>query len=245
MKGVILNFAPHARIIDITHEIPAFSIPAAAFINDWSFRYFPIGSIHVCVVDPGVGTSRRILIVEACGHYFTAPDNGLLTPLFDQDKVRIFAAENNNYWMDKISHTFHGRDIFSPLAAWLAKGVPPSEMGQIIHDPVCLLFKPLTITEKSIECHVRYIDTFGNVITSLDYNTFLQWITSAGAHPEQVSIHWIEYSIQGISKTYGDKSLGEVVAVFDGFDRLEIAIHGGNAHEKTRLNYNDPVFLTI
>jgi S-adenosyl-L-methionine hydrolase (adenosine-forming) len=246
MKGVMMHIAPNARFVDISHDLPPFSIAAASFLLAWSFRYFPPGTVHLCVVDPGVGTSRRVLIAEACGHIFVAPDNGILTPLFDVEYgTSLTAATHQKFWMDKVSHTFHGRDIFAPVAAYLATGVKAGDMGETITDPVRLDSQPLIIQPDSIVCHIQYIDRFGNLITNLDSYTFRSWLRTAGVEPSRLIITWIEHSIQGISRTYGDRNPGEFVAVFNGFDRFEIAINNGNAHKTTRLTMNDRITISI
>lgn len=241
MKGVILQIAPQARIIDITHDIPPLSISAAAFINEWSYGYFPVGAIHLCVVDPGVGTRRRILAVEYSGHLFVAPDNGLLTPILEKENVAIRCASNQRYWLDKISNTFHGRDILSPLAAHLANGVALEEMGEIVSDPIRLHAIPPKINPDSIVCHVRYIDRFGNLITSLDYKTYRDWSLQCGCDEKETLILFQDQCIVGISQAYGDKIQGELLATFNGYDRLEIAIAGGCAARAVNIKIDAPV----
>ena len=246
MKGVILQIAPDSRMIDVTHDIPPFSITSAAFLNEWSFGYFPVGSVHLCLVDPGVGTDRRILITETCGHIFVAPDNGLLTPIFERpEPVRIINAVNQRYWMDKISHTFHGRDIFAPLAAHIASGVAIDEMGEEINDPLKMSFKQPVVAADSIECRVCHIDRFGNLITNLDQPTFLQWIKDNNLNQDDIIVQSHNYSIDGITQAYGIKNQGDMLAVFDGYDRLEIAINGGSASHITGLGFDAPVYIRI
>lgn len=241
MKGVILQIAPSARIVDIAHDLPPFSIPAASFLNHWSYGYFPVGTIHLCVVDPGVGTRRRILIAELDGHRFVAPDNGLLTPILERPNVSIVHATNKRYWLDNISNTFHGRDIFSPIAAHLANGVPISSMGGSIHDHLRLYVPSPRIHRDIIDCHVCYIDRFGNLITDLDRTVFLEWCHQNGCGEKEIVILFQDHCIVGLSRSYGEKSHGELLAVFDGYNRLEIAISGGNAAITTGLGFEAPI----
>lgn len=244
MKGVILRIAPEARIIDISHELQPFAIASAAFLNAWSFGYFPAGSIHLSVVDPGVGTKRRPLVAEIGGHFFVAPDNGLLTPALDKaGSGRLFAAVHKRFWLEKVSNTFHGRDIFSPLAAHLANGVPIEELGNEIHDPVRLPVKPVAVTHDRIECHICHIDRFGNLVTDLDQATFETWASRNGSRAEDVVLRFQQHRIHGISKAYGEKRRGEFLAVFDGYDRLEIAATGGHAASITGLGVADTIHV--
>ncbi len=247
MKGVMLQIVPNAQIIDITHDLPPFAVSAAGFLINWSHGYFPQGSIHLCVADPGVGTERRILILETQGHIFVAPDNGLLSPLLDTDNPkRIISATNRELWLEKISNTFHGRDIFSPVTAHLARGVPIAEIGNEIDDPVILpTFKPLKITNESIESYVRYIDRFGNLITNLEFSTFQRWCEKNGCQCDDIVIYLPANKIHGISNAFGEKKPGELVAVFGGFDRLEIAVSKGNAAVTTGLGIGDPISLEV
>lgn len=242
MKGVIVRLAPAARLIDISHELQPFAIASAAFLNEWSFRYFPEGTVHLCVVDPGVGTKRRPLVAAMDGHYFVAPDNGLLIPALDQAKsARVFAATRKQYWLEPVSNTFHGRDIFSPLAAHLANGVAIEELGEEIHNPVRLPLKPLAVTYDRIECHICHIDRFGNLVTDLDQPTFEAWASRNGVRAEEVLIRFQRHTIRGISQAYGEKKRGEFLAVFDGYGRLEIAATGGHAASITGLGITDTI----
>src|SRR5581483_10422206 len=125
MKGVILNIFPGAKIVDISHEIQPFEVSDGAFTIAQAYRYFPKKTIHVVVVDPGVGTERRPILMEAAGQFFIARDNGVLSLIYGREKARFRLLENDKYFLHPVSHTFHGRDIFSPCAAHLAAGVPP------------------------------------------------------------------------------------------------------------------------
>ncbi len=244
MKGVMMQIIPHVRLIDISHDLPPFSISAAAFLNEWSYGYFPQGTIHLCVVDPGVGTRRRVIAVESAGHTFVGPDNGLFTHLFESgETTNTVHITNEKYWLDKISNTFHGRDIFSPVAAYLAKGVSLDEMGEPINDPVLLPFHPLVVMKNRIECRIRYIDRFGNLVTNLDKETFDDWCAQNNCSGNEVVIIGTGQKIDGISKAYGDKERGELLAVFDGFDRLEISVSGGNAVSTTGLAVEDTILV--
>lgn len=244
MKGVMLQIAPNSVLVDISHELPPFSISAAAFLNEWAYGYFPQGTVHLSVVDPGVGTRRRVLAVETSGHLFLAPDNGLLSPLFKSGgPVKIVHVTNHKLFLDKISHTFHGRDIFSPLAAHLSKGTRIEELGPEIDDPVVLNLKPLQVNEKHIACSIRYIDRFGNLVTNLDSRSFEDWLKQTGCDSENVVVTGFGHRIQGISRAYGEKQRGDLLAIFDGFDRLEISVSAGDAASVTGLGIGDTIYV--
>ena len=156
MKGVILGICPNAQIVDITHECRPYDISEAAFTIAQAYRYFPPKTVHVVVVDPGVGTARRPILVEAAGQYFVGPDNGVFSFILSREKHKVRVITNQKYLLHPVSHTFHGRDVFAPVAAHLAKGISPSRIGKIIDD--YLQPKPARGT-------VLKIDRFGNIIT--------------------------------------------------------------------------------
>lgn len=246
MKGVMLQIAPQARLIDISHDLPPFSIAGAAFLNQWSYGYFPQGTAHLCVVDPGVGTSRGMLAVQVSGHYFIAPDNGVLSPVLRINEPKtVVSITNKQYWMDKVSHTFHGRDIFSPVAAHLSAGVAIEEMGEINDAPILLPALELTFRDDSISCQIEYTDRFGNLITTLPDYRFHDWMEEKGINYKHLQIQAGDIMIDGISSSYGEKQAGELLAVFDGYNRLEISVNQGNAKIVTGLDYGDSVLLTI
>src|SRR5580698_8876197 len=142
MKGVILGISPRAQIVDITHEIAPQDVSEAAFVIAQAWRYFPKGTIHVVVVDPGVGSARRAILCEAEGQFFIAPDNGVLSMVYDSARCKVREITNSKLFLKKVSKTFHGRDVFAPSAAHLSKGLAPAKFGEIIHDPVRnVLFK--------------------------------------------------------------------------------------------------------
>jgi S-adenosylmethionine hydrolase len=169
MKGVILSISPRATIVDITHEIPAHDIQAGAFTLLAACETFPAGTIHVAVVDPGVGSERRALVAECGGQLFVAPDNGLVSYVCERaHQPRFFHATNRAYFREPASATFHGRDIFAPLAAALSNDVDPHDLGEEINDPVRLApLAPLVRDDNSIEASIIHIDRFGNCVTNI------------------------------------------------------------------------------
>ncbi len=173
MKGVILGICPAARIVDITHQITPFEIPEAAFVIAQAYRLFPRKTVHVIVVDPGVGTSRRPIVAEAAGQLFVAPDNGVLSMVLADAKARVREITASRYFRKPVSQTFHGRDIFSPVAAHLAKGVPPARMGKSIDDWLRTRFgRPERTGKRAWTGSVLKIDRFGNLITNFPAGDF-------------------------------------------------------------------------
>jgi S-adenosylmethionine hydrolase len=169
MKGVVLSINPDVRIVDITHEIPPQDIHAAAFNLFAVYKSFPLATIHLAVVDPGVGSARRPILVECAGQFFVGPDNGLFGWICEREgNWRAFHLTNENFFNHPVSATFHGRDIFAPVAAALSNGVAPAEFGPPIHDVVQLeSLTPKTTADGTIEATIIHTDRFGNCITNL------------------------------------------------------------------------------
>ena len=240
MKGVILSLAPSAQIIDLTHAITAQNIAQGAFLLGKSAPFFPEKAIFVAVVDPGVGTSRKAIAVECGKQIFLAPDNGLLTALFQAGEVRrCIAITNERYMLPTRSSTFHGRDVFSPAAAHLASGVILQELGPNIDPSECTRI-PLPGCQSrdngaSWNGTIICTDHFGNLVTSLDSEVLdrsKNWLVSAGKH---------QLPICG---TYGDVADQQPLAYMGSSGMIEIAIRNGNAAQMLGLKDGDPVFMT-
>ncbi|MCX8069931.1 MAG: SAM-dependent chlorinase/fluorinase [Thermodesulfovibrionales bacterium] len=168
MKGVILSINHKALIVDITHKITPFSIKEGAYILSSFYKYYPKGTIHIAIVDPGVGSQRRGLLINCNGHFFIGPDNGLFTPLIQSGKVElIIDLKAKHYFNQSISPTFHGRDVFAPVAAWLSKGEPLDNFGDVIDNINMIHLQKPVISENKIVGTVNHIDNFGNVITNI------------------------------------------------------------------------------
>ena len=234
MKGVILSRAPNARIVELSHEIPPFDLQSAAFLLDWAFPFFPERTVHTVVVDPGVGTPRNVLAFEADGHRFLCPDNGVISRVWARSwgMRRLVCAENRSLWLAEVSATFHGRDIFAPLAAFLASGGdlaqvgPPIEQPTVLLPPVRLEFGP-----SEVDGEVCYVDRFGNLVTTIEREPFLQWLEEQHSRLNDVIITVGSNHVKGVSRSYADVPQGLPVAVFDGYGRLEIAINQGRADD--------------
>ena len=169
MKGAILSVDPRAVVVDLTHDIPAFDAEAAAYTLLAAFGAFPSGTVHVAVVDPGVGSHRRALAAVCAGHFFVGPDNGLFSFVFERGRAaRVIHLTNRRYFRQPVSTTFHGRDVFAPVAGALSAGVALDELGEGISDPVRLApLAPARLSDGSLEARVIHIDRYGNCVTNV------------------------------------------------------------------------------
>jgi S-adenosylmethionine hydrolase len=236
MKGVILTRFAAARIIDLTHEIVVHWPAEAGFWLSRSFEYFPPGTVHIAVVDPGVGTSRDIVAVEAHAHVFLAPDNGLLAPIVVRHPeariIRLEASRLASMGVRQPSATFHGRDIFAPVAAWLSRDLDPEKLGQAVTSLI-----PAWVDEPSVEASavsgvVITIDHFGNLITNIDGKLLERFATPqirAGNH------------VFPLRRTYGDVQPGDYLALVNSFGVVEIARAEQSAAEGLGLSRGAPV----
>lgn len=170
MKGVMLSINQNVQIVDITHEVPAQNIAAAGFALRACYRSFPQKTIFVAIVDPGVGSERKAILVETEDYFFIAPDNGLLSFIFNEkEKFRVIEISNNKFFLSSISRTFHGRDVFAPCAAHLSSGIKLEELGEEVENFVCYKkTKPRIISENEIEAEIINIDRFGNIVTNIE-----------------------------------------------------------------------------
>lgn len=227
MKGVILGLNPGAKIIDITHELAPGDIFCAAMVLRDSFAYFPEGTVHVVVVDPGVGTDRRPLAFLTDQYFFVGPDNGVLWPIISENRGTAIHLDNASFFRHPISNTFHGRDIFAPVAAHLSAGVDVFNMGKVIEDPITLTL-PRPIQEgKLLKGQVIRIDRFGNLITNIDEKTLKDFLGSSNC---TVTVGPIR--VYGISSTYGDAPIHKEVALMGSSGFLEISVNQGRATDR-------------
>jgi S-adenosylmethionine hydrolase len=222
MKGVIHSIAPEARIVDITHDVDPQDLRQAAYILSTAIPYFPDSAIHVVVVDPGVGSDRRPIVLRSDVGTFVAPDNGVLSPFLDAPDVRILHADQPQYWLPVISRTFHGRDIFSPLGAHLAASVPFEALGSPITDVVTFdLYQSQRLADGSIRGQVLHSDRFGNLITDIP----MSWLEANGPWLFEIAGR----SIDGLTATYAVVERGTLIALAGSDGLLEIAVREGNA----------------
>ena len=229
MKGVILGICPQAQVVDISHDVRPFSIPDGAYLIAQAFRYFPKDTVHVVVVDPGVGTSRRPILLEAAGQYFIAPDNGVLSLIYSAEKHKIRLIANERYFRHPVSRTFHGRDIFSPVAAHVAAGVPTSRIGKRIHDYLKPSFgKPTRTGKRTWSGQILRIDRFGNIVTNFhtnDFPNFEQRDFSLAIGPVEINV---------LAQNYTECGPGELFVIFGSSGYLEVSLNQGSAAEKIR-----------
>ncbi|MGB8212960.1 MAG: SAM-dependent chlorinase/fluorinase [Anaerolineales bacterium] len=242
IKGVIWSICPAAQIADISHLIPPQNVLAGAWALRRAYSYFPPGSIHLAVIDPGVGTRRRALAARLGAHYFVGPDNGLFTPMFEAAEKNAWAIEivhliNPKYFLPFVSHTFHGRDIFAPVAAHLANGVPLANLGPVITDPLRLSMPKPEKTPTGWRSHVILVDTFGNLTTDLPALAWTQ-------HTEVV-FRLRDREVHGLVASYGHKQPGELVALVDSENYIEIAIVNGSGAQVLGAQVGDMVDVIV
>ena len=244
MKAVILSICRDASIIDISHEIEKFNIRMGAFILAQAARYFPEGTVHVAVVDPGVGTTRRPIIVETERSLYVGPDNGLLILAAENEGIRhVYEITNRKYMLKRVSRTFHGRDIFSPAAAYLAKGVEPSKFGPIIREPVKPSFSAPEIREEAIIGEVIHIDGFGNLITNISEENLKAAGISEG---KELSIRLNDEELKlKLCSSYGEAARNHFLSIIGGTGFLEISVNQGNASEFLGVKAGTPVILRL
>lgn len=241
MKGVILGICPKSRIVDLSHEITPQRIEEGAFVLRTAYAYFPEGTVHVAVVDPGVGGTRRALIVETSGYRFVGPDNGLFAHVYAREKDhRVVSVTEPRFMLPEISNTFHGRDVFAPVAAHLALGAPVSDFGPEIAD-----FKTGTVTEPvahggGITGRVLHIDRYGNVITDIGKTLFLK-----KTREKRFRIRLADLTLDRVGASYDEADTGASLAILDSAGLLEIAVNGGCAAEMLGVSTGDRVDVEV
>ena len=239
MKGAIALINPQLSVIDLTHQIPPQNILAARFALLNAYPYFPPQTVHVAVVDPGVGSRRRGIALQLTKGYLVCPDNGLCSGILDLDSI-VTAVEltNSQYWrVSDPSYTFHGRDIFAPVGAHLANGVPLNQLGKEI-DPTSLVKLNLPALEhkqQQVTGYIQYIDHFGNLITNIPGNL---------VQGKSWRININDLTITS-GKTYSDVSPGDTITLVASHNWIEIAVNNGNAAEKLKLTWRDKIQVDI
>jgi S-adenosylmethionine hydrolase len=243
MKGVILSIAPEATIVDLTHDIYAHDILQAALVLKSSYKYFPEGSIHVVVVDPGVGGARRPLLATTDRHSFVGPDNGVLSPvLVGESNCRLFHLTKRRYFLDPISSTFHGRDIFAPVAAWLFRGVAATEFGEGISSIVELRLPEVRkIAEKKWVGTVLRVDKFGNLITNVSETEFAGDISRDTAFLISLG----NQVISRLQESYSEAPSAELFAIWGSAGYLEISSNQASAAEILEADKNQQFTIEV
>ncbi len=242
MKGAALSVNPDACLVDISHDVPPQDILWAAHLLAWSVPYFPPGTVHVAVVDPGVGTERRILAAEAGGQVLLAPDNGLLSVVLAHSPPgRIVSVANSAYFRHPVSATFHGRDIFAPVAAHLTLGVDPGQLGSPVSDPLRLEEAlPRRVAEDAIEGTVIHVDRFGNLVTNISRSD-LESLDAIATGRLEVQVAGTR--IDGIRRAYGDVPAGGILALIGSSGLLEVSANRRSAADVLRAGRGSGVLV--
>jgi S-adenosylmethionine hydrolase len=240
MKGVILGICPRAQVVDISHEVTPFAIAEGAYVIAQAYRCFPRKTVHIVVVDPGVGSARRPILMEAAGQYFVAPDNGVLSMIYSREKHRIRLISGDRYFRKPVSHTFHGRDIFAPVAAHLAGGVLPSKMGKAIDDYLRPSFeKPHRSGKRTWSGSILKIDRFGNVITNFHIDDFPRlerqnFVMAVGPH-----------EIGALARNYAECGPGELFLIVGSSGYIEVSVNQGSAAKQIGCEVGGPAELMV
>jgi S-adenosylmethionine hydrolase len=227
MKGVILSINPSARLVDVTHQIGTGSISQAALVIRETFPYFPQGTVHLAVVDPGVGSDRRLVALQAGAHFFVGPDNGLFWPVFrDFGGAKAAHLTRSRYFLPSITQTFHGREIFAPVAAHLSLGLPLESLGPAVRNLTKLTI-PQPYVQGDVLCgQIIRVDNFGNLVTNISARELTDFLESAPPRIEAGKL-----VIRKLGRIYADCEEGEPLALINSSNLLEIAVNLGRASE--------------
>ncbi len=239
LKGVVLSINPAATVVDISHEIRPQDIRQGAVVLDDVCEHFPAGSIHVVVVDPGVGTDRAIVYAQIGRQHYVAPDNGLLCRVAKKTRPsRMIELVDDEYWLKPVSKTFHGRDIMAPVGAHLSLGLDPNLLGPPLETLVGLRWPEVVVKPNRIVGQVLEIDSFGNLITNISAD-----LLAGRATDERACVICNIYETWGIYGAYADQLNGTFVALIGSSGRLELAVVGDNAAERLGIRVGTPVTI--
>ena len=244
LKGVILNIVPDANIVDVCHSVQAFDILDGALALAQSYSYFPPRTVHLVVVDPGVGSARRPIIATSEGHNFVAPDNGVLSLMYAREqRLSVRHITSEHYFLQPVSNTFHGRDIFAPVAGYLAKGVDQEKFGEEVTDYVRFNApKPKAIDATSMRGVVLRVDRFGNLITNFTPQD-APALFEASVPPFKMVVGKRE--VTSLRTNYAEGAPGELFAIFGSMGFLEIAANRGSAAQTTGAGKGAEVVLAL
>lgn len=244
MKGVILNINPSASVIDITHGIRPQNIIEAAFVIEMSFESFPSKTIHVVVVDPGVGSVRRSILVVTDYHYFVGPDNGVFSQIFNSTETfKVIHITAEHYFIPQRSSTFHGRDIFAPVAAWLSRGINVTNFGDTITDYVTIPIPlPVTPAKNTIEGNVIYIDHFGNAITNIKTRKIDDLFGSNIERRLKVEVKGKEAPLKNY---YSQAEDDGIYSLINSFGYIELFVRNGNASSNFGIAVGEKVVVIL
>jgi S-adenosylmethionine hydrolase len=241
MKGVILNINPAARIVDINHSVVPYDILDGALSLANAYSFFPPRTIHVIIVDPGVGTERRPILVSGEKHFFVAPDNGVLSPIYEREACTVRHVTAEHYFLNPISPTFHGRDIFAPTAGWLSKAYQTEAFGEVITDFVRFAMPKAKSTEQAVKGVVLHVDAFGNLMTNLTAEEIPADALDGG--PIKLAVGGKQ--VVKFARTFASGSQGEPIAFLGSVGYVEIAVNRGSAARTLGVNRGAEVTLDL
>ncbi len=241
MKGVILRINPHCKMVDITHEIPPQDIFEGAFVLANAYSYFPEGTVHLAVVDPEVGGKREPILIVTDRYFFVGPDNGIFSLALQKEKVKgAYTLSEKRFHLPEVSQTFHGRDIFAPVAGHLTLGISPEALGKEIDSWKRLSFPSPIFQDRSLKGKVVHIDSFGNLITNIDRDRFYQFTKN---RPFLVQAGKME--IRDLKSGYYEAKKGEAIALFGSTGLLEISVREGSAQKIFKIKKGDEVRIQL
>ncbi len=246
LKGVILSHNADIRIVDISHLVPAQDIPTASHLLARSYVFFPPGSVHLVIVDPGVGSDRPLLAIHSDAHYFVGPDNGIFTPIIKAaNSLSIHRITESSLFLHRVSNTFHGRDIMAPVAAQLATGLEIDRVGAKVTPEDCLLVSPgsCSVIEGVLHGEITHVDKFGNLCTNISRNEVERF-----SGEKNILIQIGEdggFSVDTVCTSYAGQTKGAILALYDSHDFLEIAENMGNASQRLRASTGCRILLFL
>ena len=241
MKGVILSINPQCTLVDITHQVSPYDIKEGAFILAQAYSTFPKGTIHLSVVDPGVGSPRKPILFVTKNYFFLGPDNGLFTFALKREKLKkVIALGKMEFFLPEVSPTFHGRDLFAPVAAHLSFGIAPESFGRVIKSWNEISFPEPVLRQEKLIGEVVHIDTFGNLVCNIDYKNLLKFSKS---RPFVIKIG--KRTIRGLKKGYWEGRKDEPMALIGSGGFLEISIKEGNAQKVLKMKKGDKITVSV
>ena len=249
MKGVILGINPNAKLVDLTHDIPPQDIYEAAFSIYAAHNYFPNGTIHIIVVDPGVGSDRHAIVYRTDNAFFVCPDNGVLSYLLQsteneaQQPINAVEIQNKAYYLSEVSNTFHGRDIFAPVAAHLSLGVPFADIGPPVQTLVQLPIQAPELSGDTLIGQIVKIDRFGNAITNISESAIAGLESASTGEIFTYEIRIGSVRLNRLNRAYAESEIGKPLAIIGSSGLLEIAINSGNAKESLGLKWGDSIVI--
>jgi S-adenosylmethionine hydrolase len=244
MKGVILGINPDAEMVDICNSVQSFDILEGALTIAQSYRYFPVDTINMVIVDPGVGSARRPILVTTEKHRFIAPDNGVLSLIYDrEERISVRHITSDHYFLQPTSKTFHGRDIFAPVAAWLSKGVDPAKFGEEITDYARFTMpRPKRVSDKQIKAVVMKVDKFGNLITNITAEDVPELFAE---NAPQFKLAVGKGEITSLHGTYAEGTAGQAFAIIGSMGFIEVSANRAFAAQLVAANKGSEVTMTL